>query len=63
MRLRLIVAVVLLLVGLLWVGQGIGLVGGSAMTSSSFWAVVGAVLIAIAAVLAWTGFRARTGKT
>jgi len=63
MRLRLTVAVVLLLVGLLWVGQGIGLVGGSAMTGSSLWAVIGAVLIAIAWVLAWTGFRSRTGTT
>ena len=62
MRLRLTIAVVLLLVGLVWVGQGIGLVHGSAMTGSSFWALVGIVFVAIAAVLALSGIRARAAR-
>ena len=51
---RLIVAVVLALVGLVWVGQGIGIIHGSTMTGSSFWAVVGVLLLLLAvAILAW----------
>jgi glucose dehydrogenase len=46
---RLVGAVVTLLIGLVFLGQGIGLIGGSAMSGSSFWAVAGAV-IAIAGV-------------
>jgi glucose dehydrogenase len=48
---RLVAAAILALVGVVWIGQGIGLIGGSAMTGSSFWAVAGIVLLAIAAVL------------
>ena len=42
---RLALAAVVFLVGALWVGQGIGVIGGSAMTGSSFWGVVGAILV------------------
>ena len=42
---RLIIAVVLLLAGLAWIGQGTGIIAGSAMSGSSFWAIVGAVLL------------------
>lgn len=48
---RLVVALVLGLVGLVWAGQGVGLIGGSAMTGSSFWAIAGVVLVAAAIVL------------
>lgn len=50
-RSSLIVAVLLALVGLVWLGQGTGLIGGSVMSGSSFWAVVGAVLLVAAAIL------------
>lgn len=46
---RLIVAIVVFLVGLVWIGQGIGLIGGSAMSNVSLFAILGAVLL-IAAV-------------
>ena len=60
MRNRWIVAVVLALVGLIWMAQGLGLVGGSGfMIGSGFWAVVGAILVVAAVVVAWTAFRAR----
>lgn len=45
---RLIVAVVLFLVGLLWIGQGTGLIGGSAMSNMVVFAVIGAVLLVVA---------------
>ena len=46
---RLIGALALFLVGLVWIGQGTGLIGGSAMTNVSLFAALGAVLL-IAAV-------------
>ena len=38
---RLAVAAILLVVGLLWIGQGSGAIGGSVMSGSPFWAAVG----------------------
>jgi len=43
--LRLVAAALLLLVGLVWIGQGLNLIKGSAMTGSSFWAVAGVALL------------------
>jgi hypothetical protein len=54
---RLGVSIVMLLVGLLWIGQGTGMVGGSAMSSQSIWALIGAVLVVAAAGVAWTARR------
>ncbi len=56
-----LLAIALLLVGLVWIGQGTGLIGGSVMTNQAVWAVFGGVLIASAAVLAWTGRRRTLG--
>lgn len=53
-RTRRTVAVLLLLVGLVWIGQGAGLIAGSFMTGSSFWLLVGIVLVVAAAAIAWT---------
>jgi hypothetical protein len=44
-RSRLVVAVILLVVGLFWIGQGSGMIAGSAMSGSSFWEAVGIVLV------------------
>jgi glucose dehydrogenase len=48
---RLVLALILALVGAVWVGQGIGVIGGSAMSGSSFWAVVGLILLVVAVVI------------
>jgi hypothetical protein len=45
---RLVIAAVLALTGAVWVGQGVGLIGGTAMSGSAFWAVVGALLLVLA---------------
>ena len=45
---RLLVAAVMFLVGLVWIGQGTGRIAGSAMTGVSFWAAVGVVLVVLA---------------
>lgn len=40
---RLLVGLGLLAVGVVWIGQGVGLIGGSFMTGQAVWAVIGAV--------------------
>ncbi len=50
---RLAIALLVALVGLVWLGQGTGLIAGSAMSGTTFWAVVGAVLLVIAAAIAY----------
>jgi len=56
---RLVVGIVLGLLGLVWVGQGLNLIKGSMMTGQPQWAVIGVVLIFVAAWLLWGVFRAR----
>ena len=48
---RLVVAAVLFLVGIVWVGQGTGRIAGSAMSGVSFWAAAGVVLVVLAVVV------------
>ena len=50
-RTRLVLAAVLFLVGIIWVGQGTGKIAGSAMSGVSFWAAVGAILVVLAVVV------------
>jgi hypothetical protein len=60
MRARWIVAAVLILLGLVWIGQGTSVIPGSGfMTGDTRWALIGAVLVAVGLVLGWTAFRAR----
>ena len=56
---RYLIAAVLILVGLIFIGQGLGFIGGSGMTGVPFWAVVGAVLLVVGGVLAWLTWRPR----
>jgi len=59
-RTRWIVIAVLVLVGLVWIGQGSGLLEGSSfMVGDPFWAVAGAALVVAAVVLAGWTFRRR----
>jgi hypothetical protein len=46
------VIVVLAVVGVVWLGQGIGLIRGSFMSGEPLWAVIGAVMLVGASVLA-----------
>ena len=48
---RLIIGVLLLMIGAVWILQGIGLLKGSFMTGEAVWAVIGAVCAAIGAAL------------
>jgi uncharacterized membrane protein YdcZ (DUF606 family) len=52
--LHFVVAGILVLVGVVWIGQGTGNVAGSAMSGQSMWAYIGgALVIAGLAIGAW----------
>lgn len=51
---RRVLGALLVLTGLVWIGQGLGLITGSFMTGSTFWAVVGAAcLVCGLGLLSW----------
>ena len=57
MKSSLPIAIAVGLVGSVFTLQGIGVLGGSSMTGSSFWAVVGLALLVAAGILAWRARR------
>jgi uncharacterized membrane protein HdeD (DUF308 family) len=54
-----VVGVVLVLLGGLWMLQGVGIVGGSVMTGQAFWAIVGTILLIAGMLLCVFGLRRR----
>ena len=50
-RSRLIIAALIALVGIAWIGQGLDVIKGSAMTGNNFWAVVGVALLIVAGAI------------
>lgn len=44
---RYVIGAALCVVGAVWVGQGVGWIGGSFMSGEAAWAVIGAVAIVI----------------
>lgn len=54
-RTRLVLGLVLVLVGLVWFLQGVGVLGGSPMTGVTLWAVVGPALALVGLSLALSG--------
>lgn len=55
---RLITAASLVVVGLIWIGQGLGLLRSSSfMTDEPFWAVAGAVSVVAGAILGLSAWR------
>ena len=56
-----IIAALTAAIGLVWIGQGSGLLRGSSfMTDDVRWAIAGGFLLLVAAVVAWTAVRARS---
>lgn len=55
-----IAAGVLIVFGTLFTLQGLGVVGGSAMSGNPTWAVIGPILVVIGLVLGWWTYRRRT---
>lgn len=52
--------VLLVVVGAVWTLQGLGYVGGSAMSGVALWAVVGPVVVILGLLLAVRGGRKRS---
>ena len=52
-----IVGVLLILVGLVWIGQGLGFLKGSVMTGNIMWTWIGIVVAVVGAVLAVVAIR------
>jgi hypothetical protein len=52
--------VLLCLVGVVWLGQGVGLIGGSFMTGEAIWAVIGVIVILVGGAMIRGSLR-RTG--
>ena len=48
MRARTVIGAILLVVGIVWIGQGVGTIGGSFMTGHAVWAVFGALAVLLA---------------
>jgi hypothetical protein len=59
MWLRLVIAALCLVVGAVWIVQGIGVLHGSFMTGHAVWALLGAVLVVIGGGLLTGASRAR----
>lgn len=60
--LTLVIGAALVLMGLLWTGQGLGWIGGSPMTGVTFWAVLGPLAALVGAVLLVRGTRRDGGN-
>jgi uncharacterized membrane protein HdeD (DUF308 family) len=56
---RRIIAALCLIVGVVWIVQGVGVLHGSFMTGHAVWAVLGAVLVVVGAGLLRGEVRAR----
>jgi hypothetical protein len=54
-----ITGVVVALLGALFTLQGVGVIGGSAMSNTTFWSVAGPVVILVGLVIAGMGLRHR----
>jgi hypothetical protein len=53
-----VVGILLVAVGALWTLQGLGYVGGSAMSGVTLWAVVGPIVVVVGVLVAlWGGPR------
>lgn len=60
LRARTILAIILVALGLAWIGQGTGLlVGTGPMVGDPKWAVIGAVMIVVGLALGWVELRRR----
>ncbi|WP_040883889.1 hypothetical protein [Janibacter sp. HTCC2649] len=56
-RVRVILGVVLMVIGAIWGLQGLGVIGGSAMSGVTLWAVIGPLVVVGGLTLALSGRR------
>ena len=58
---RLVVGILCGLLGLVWIGQGLNFIPGSFMTGQLQWAIIGLVLVVVAAWLIWGAVKRSSG--
>jgi hypothetical protein len=58
-RTLVLVGALLIIVGSVWIFQGAGVIGGSFMTGSSSWLVIGVVCVLVGIAVAVRGLRRR----
>jgi hypothetical protein len=59
-RTRTIVAIILIAAGLVWIGQGTGLLKGrSFMVGDPLWTLIGAACVVVGVALGWLEVRSR----
>jgi hypothetical protein len=51
-------AIIMIATGLVWIGQGTGLVPGSFMSRDPFWALMGVLCVGAGIFVGWLAFRA-----
>jgi hypothetical protein len=57
---KLVGGVVLVLLGLLWIGQGLNLLPGSVMSGQVLWVIIGLLVLLVGAWLLWRTARVRS---
>ena len=57
--LRALLGLVCILLGGVWLGQGLGLLPGSFMSGQLTWAIIGLVLVVVGVWLLWSFVRSR----
>ena len=50
---------VLVVMGLVWTLQGFDVIGGSAMSGTTTWSIIGPVVVVIGGALVWMGVRGK----
>ena len=58
----LVVGAMIALIGLFWIGQGVGLIGGGFMSGNGIWAVIGLVMAVIGVLLVIRALRVRQAR-
>ncbi|HEY7940929.1 MAG TPA: hypothetical protein VID25_03205 [Candidatus Limnocylindrales bacterium] len=58
----LVVGALIALIGLFWIGQGVGLIGGGFMSGNGIWAVIGLVVAVTGALLVIRALRVRQAR-
>jgi hypothetical protein len=57
--LYIVLGVLLVLVGGVWTLQGLDVMGGSAMSGVTLWAIVGPIVVIVGLLVLWRGLRRR----
>lgn len=58
-----VAGVVLVLMGLVWTLQGFDVIGGSPMSGTTTWSIIGPIVMLAGAALVWVGIRGRGNPT